>query len=77
MGHHRVLRQRRRKPQLWLPVSGGRGQLQHLHGNAAPFGNASPALNAVMHGDVLDLAQLLDIGKRKSTGFSTRPPTSA
>ena len=32
---------------------------------AAPFGNAGPALDAVMHGDVLGLAQALDIRKRK------------
>ena len=38
---------------------------ERLHGNAAPLRDAAPSLDAMMHGDVFGLAQLLQIGKRK------------
>ena len=38
---------------------------ERLHRNAAPFRDAAPSLDAMMHRDVFGLAQLLQIGKRK------------
>jgi hypothetical protein len=48
---------------------------QRFHRNAAPLRDAAPALDAVMHGDVLDLSELSMSARESSTGFSTRPPT--
>src|SRR5690349_10771546 len=38
---------------------------QLVHGHAAPLGDAAPSLNAMMHGDVLNLADALKIGQGK------------
>src|SRR6185437_392640 len=38
---------------------------QLLHRNAAPFGDAAPSLDAMMHCDVFDRAEPFNIGERK------------
>jgi hypothetical protein len=45
-----------------------------LHRNTAPFGDAAPALNAMMHCDVFDLAQLFDLRKGKLNGIIYQTP---
>lgn len=38
-----------------------------------PLGNAAPSLDAVVHGNVLDLASFSISERESSTGFSARP----
>ena len=38
---------------------------ERLRRDTTPLCDATPALKAMMHGDVLDHAHLLDVGKRK------------
>jgi len=41
---------------------------ERLHGDATPLCDAAPALNAMMHGDVLGVGKTFEVGERKLDG---------